>query len=130
MAATLSGFRGIYINLHLQALGTQFSKEHGTEHTQGESIVSGPPVLLKWPPTGQPPGFHSVLHERPAHKVSLLAQAGLELSNHLPSHALYPVPMNNFTSVSAEWWSGLDLTCSSLVTCPLAFNTSRFSPQE
>ncbi|XP_011726468.2 lisH domain-containing protein ARMC9 isoform X10 [Macaca nemestrina] len=57
---------GMYISLHLQAPGPRHSRDAGLEPTQGKGVSSGPSVLFVWPPAGQPPRLHSVLHKGPA----------------------------------------------------------------
>ncbi|XP_077814001.1 lisH domain-containing protein ARMC9 isoform X3 [Macaca mulatta] len=58
--------QGMCISLHLQAPGPQHSRDAGLEPTQGKGVSSGPSVLFVWPPAGQPPRLHSVLHKGPA----------------------------------------------------------------
>nr|XP_024646070.1 lisH domain-containing protein ARMC9 isoform X4 [Macaca nemestrina] len=57
---------GMCISLHLQAPGPRHSRDAGLEPTQGKGVSSGPSVLFVWPPAGQPPRLHSVLHKGPA----------------------------------------------------------------
>nr|XP_011726463.1 lisH domain-containing protein ARMC9 isoform X6 [Macaca nemestrina] len=58
--------QGMCISLHLQAPGPRHSRDAGLEPTQGKGVSSGPSVLFVWPPAGQPPRLHSVLHKGPA----------------------------------------------------------------
>ncbi|XP_016806178.1 lisH domain-containing protein ARMC9 isoform X3 [Pan troglodytes] len=61
-----SDHQGMCISLHLQAPGPLHSRDAGLEPTQGKGASSGPSVLFMWPPAGQPPRLHSVLHKGPA----------------------------------------------------------------
>ncbi|XP_063501364.1 lisH domain-containing protein ARMC9 isoform X9 [Symphalangus syndactylus] len=65
--------QGMCISLHLQAPGPLHSRDAGLEPTQGKGISSGPSVLSVWPPAGQPPRLHSVLHKAPANLCQLTA---------------------------------------------------------
>ncbi|XP_037857317.2 lisH domain-containing protein ARMC9 isoform X3 [Chlorocebus sabaeus] len=58
--------QGMCISLHLQVPGPRHSRDAGLEPTQGKGVSSGPSVLFVWPPAGQPPRIHSVLHKGPA----------------------------------------------------------------
>nr|XP_037857322.1 lisH domain-containing protein ARMC9 isoform X8 [Chlorocebus sabaeus] len=65
--------QGMCISLHLQVPGPRHSRDAGLEPTQGKGVSSGPSVLFVWPPAGQPPRIHSVLHKGPADLCQLIA---------------------------------------------------------
>ncbi|XP_077874330.1 lisH domain-containing protein ARMC9 isoform X5 [Ictidomys tridecemlineatus] len=58
--------QGVCIDFHLQAKDPRHSRDPRAELAQGKGISPDPPVLLVWPPEGQPPWLHGFLLKGPA----------------------------------------------------------------